>query len=67
LNSTISMKWDNQTKTLTIGERKGTFAGMLTNRKFNFVLVQKDNGAGVTQGKTTRAIIYNGKSASIKF
>ena len=67
LNSTISMKWDNQTKTLTIGERKGTFAGMLTNRKFNFVLVQKGNGAGVTQGKTTRAIIYNGKSASIKF
>ena len=67
LNSTISMKWDNQTKTLTIGERKGTFAGMLTNRKFNFVLVQKGNGAGVTQRKTTRAIIYNGKSASIKF
>ena len=67
LNSTISMKWDNQTKTLTIGERKGTFAGMLTNRKFNFVLVQKGNGAGVAQGKTTRAIIYNGKSASIKF
>jgi len=67
LNSTISMKWDNQTKTLSIGERKGTFAGMLTNRKFNFVLVHKGNGAGVAQGKTTRVIIYNGKSTSIKF
>lgn len=67
LNSTISMKWDNQTKTLSIGERKGTFAGMLTNRKFNFVLVQKGNVTGIAPGKTTRAMIYNGKSASIKF
>lgn len=67
LNSTISMKWDNQTKTLTIGERKGSFAEMLTNRKFKFVLVQKGNGTGVAPGKTTKVVSYNGKSASIKF
>jgi alpha-D-xyloside xylohydrolase len=64
--STISMKWDNQSRTLTICERKGSFAGMLTTRKFNFVLVKKGNGAGVLPGKTTKVVVYNGKSVIIQ-
>lgn len=66
LNSTITLKWDNRSRTLSIGERKGNFGGMLTTRKFNFVVVQKGNGVGVTAGKTTKTVVYKGKSISVK-
>jgi alpha-D-xyloside xylohydrolase len=66
LKSTITMKWNDASKTLTIGERKGSFSGMLTTRKFNLVMVQKGTGVGVQPGKTAKAIVYKGKSVSIK-
>jgi len=67
LNSTITMKWDNQSKTLTIGERKGSFKGMLKNRTFNIVLVSQQNGIG-TMGSVqfTKTVRYNGKVKSVK-
>ncbi|HJV78960.1 MAG TPA: glycoside hydrolase family 31 protein [Paludibacter sp.] len=64
--STIQLKWNDQSKTLSIGERKGNFGGMLTTRKFNFVVVQKGNGVGVTAGKTTKTVVYKGKGISLK-
>lgn len=67
INSTISMKWDDKSKTLTIGERKGSFPGMLTTRKFDFVLVDKGNGIGVAPVKINKKVVYNGKSMNIKF
>ena len=42
--STITFNWDNAKKTLTIGDRKGAFPGMLAERKFNIVLVSKNKG-----------------------
>ena len=32
--STIELKWDDETRTLTIGDRKGNFPGMLQTRRF---------------------------------
>jgi len=66
--STIQMKWDDQSKTLTIGERKGSFPGMLKSRTFNIVLVNKQNGTGVTVAtKFNKTVTYIGKSKSVKF
>lgn len=66
LKSTITMKWDDASKKLTIGERKGSFAGMLTTRRFNFVLVQKGTGIGIAPSKLKKNLVYNGKAITVK-
>jgi len=45
--ATIPMHWDDVSKTLTIGERKGSFPGMLESREFRIVLVGLDHGVDV--------------------
>ncbi len=66
--STITFTWNNVKKILTIGQRKGTFPGMLKERAFNIVLVNKNNGTGV--GVSTlfdKMIIYSGGKDIINF
>ncbi|HOT15637.1 MAG TPA: glycoside hydrolase family 31 protein [Bacteroidales bacterium] len=66
--STVSFSWNNQKRTLSIGERKGSFPGMLTNRVFNIVLVGKGKGTGsVLSAKFDKAITYSGKKQVVKF
>jgi alpha-D-xyloside xylohydrolase len=67
LKSTITMKWDNASKTLTIGEREGSFTGMLKSRKFNIVLVDKQTGKGISVAtKFNKTIVYTGQAKSVK-
>ncbi|MDP4271305.1 MAG: glycoside hydrolase family 31 protein, partial [Bacteroidota bacterium] len=65
--STITFKWNDKSKTLTIGDRKGKFKGMLNSRKFNIVMVGKANGTGDIPGKADKTVAYNGKSLNVKF
>ena len=53
----IPMIWNNASRQLTIGARKGTYEGMLKNRKFTVVL----------QDGSRKAVDYNGKRVSVKF
>lgn len=65
--STISFTWNDAKKTLTISDRKGSFPGMLTGRKFNIVRVAKNKGTG--SNATTRfdkEVSYNGKKLVVK-
>jgi alpha-D-xyloside xylohydrolase len=64
--STIQFKWFDKTKTLTIGECKGTFPGMLTTREFNFVVVESGKGVGDTSAKVNKKIVYKGKQLTLK-
>ncbi|WP_153637960.1 TIM-barrel domain-containing protein [Prolixibacter sp. NT017] len=57
--STITFNWNNARKILTINSRKGTFPGMLGQRKFRIILVSPNNGAGKT-------VTYTGKKLSVK-
>ena len=64
--SDIPMSYNDKTRTLTIGERKGSFKGMKENRDFNVVLIDPAHpvkDAYTAQGK---AVKYNGKSVSVK-
>ncbi len=54
--STIVMKWNDKSRTLTIGKRNGSFEGMQVERKFN---VHFHNAAG-------KSIEYNGGAKSVK-
>lgn len=65
--STITFSWDDRKKTLTISDRKGTFPGMLDNRKFNIVVVDTGKGVGEnTVDKGDKEVIYTGKKTVIK-
>jgi len=60
--ATIPFHWDDAKQTLTIGERKGAFPGMLTERRFHIVFVGKGHGAGVTaESKPDKVVSYSGK------
>ena len=54
--SEIPFSWNEANKTLTIGTRKGTFEGMLKNRKFT---VKSIDG-------TTKKVTYRGKEIKVK-
>ncbi|HOK66923.1 MAG TPA: glycoside hydrolase family 31 protein [Anaerohalosphaeraceae bacterium] len=56
--STIEFRWNEQEKTLTIGERKGSFDGMLKNRTFQIVFVRDNYGTGIEITKQPDALLY---------
>jgi alpha-D-xyloside xylohydrolase len=63
--STIDFAWNEKAKRLTIGQRKGTFSGMLSNRKFSIVLVSRENSTNAKKRKNL-VVTYSGNSMNIK-
>ena len=57
--TTIGFKWDDKAQKLTIGERKGSYDGMLTSRKFNVVIIK--NGVAAP----AKAVSYSGSAIEI--
>lgn len=65
--STISFRWNDKERTLTIGGREGEFSGMLNTRKFRVVLVDKGQGTGdKLSKKVTKVVTYKGKEIKIR-
>lgn len=63
----IPMTWNEATKTLTIGARRGSFPGMLAERTFNIVVVTPENGFGDAHAtKFDATIHYTGEEVSIQ-
>ena len=63
----ISFHWDNASRTLTVGGKKGNFTGSLANRKFNIVMVTDTKGTGEQLSKQADKVInYKGAAISIK-
>ncbi len=52
----IPFRWNDKTRTLTIGERKGQYKGMLQKRQFRVVVVGQD---------TDRVVEYTGAAVSL--
>ncbi len=52
--STILFTWNQKSKTLTIGDAKGSFPGMLSIRKFKIVLINGDRT--IRSGKIKRVV-----------
>ncbi|HKM94545.1 MAG TPA: TIM-barrel domain-containing protein [Prolixibacteraceae bacterium] len=66
--STITFKWNDAKKTLTIEDRKGSFPGILKKRKFNIVRVLKNKAVGIDPiHQFDKSIVYEGKKIIIKF
>jgi len=64
--STISFSWNDVKRTLTINDRKGSFAGMISKRKFNIVLVSEVKDAGVNITDKVNSVSYIGKKIVVK-
>jgi len=65
--STITFKWDDAKKELSISDRNGSFPGMIAQRKFNIVKVSKNNGVGMGKVKQyDKVITYNGKKVVVQ-
>jgi alpha-D-xyloside xylohydrolase len=64
--STILFSWDDATRTLTIGDRAGSFPGMIEKRAFRVVFVSEGHGTGggLTEN-ADRTVRYLGKKISV--
>ncbi len=64
--SLIPVRYDDSQRTLTIGQRQGTYEGMREQRSFNVVFVTPDNPAPLEYGgKVTRTVEYDGSEITI--
>ena len=64
--ATIPLHWDDKTQTLTIGDRKGEFPGMLENRSFRVVFVRENHGVGVNASdEPDKVVQYSGKQINV--
>jgi alpha-D-xyloside xylohydrolase len=67
VHATIAIQWNEATQTLNIGERKGTFPGMLESRTFQIVFVNDNHGAGIgLADHVDKTVRYAGQSLSVK-
>ena len=64
--ATIPFSYDDTTHRFTIGQRKGSFPGMLKNRKFMVELVQKDHATPLNLYSPRGILVtYTGKPMTI--
>jgi len=64
--ATIPIRWDESTRTLTLGARQGSYPGMAGQRTFNIVWVSSGHGAGVNPVQSIdKTIHYDGTAISV--
>jgi alpha-D-xyloside xylohydrolase len=68
VHATIAFHWEDGKRRLTIDDRKGSFPGMLKERRFEIVIVGKDHGIGVeTTGTPDKVVTYRGERQVAEF
>jgi len=64
--ATIPFHWDDSKQTLTIGDRKGEFPGMLRDRTFRVVFAAENHGVGVAPTDNADKVVqYSGKQVTV--
>ena len=64
--ATIPIHWDDASRTLTIGERKGTFPGMLESRTFTVIVVDPAHPSGFAPDASGTEVTYEGAEITCK-
>jgi alpha-D-xyloside xylohydrolase len=65
-HATIPLYWDDAANTLTIGDRKGQFPGMLESRSFRVVFVRENHGVGINSAdEADKVVQYSGKQITV--
>ncbi|HXT10796.1 MAG TPA: TIM-barrel domain-containing protein [Candidatus Angelobacter sp.] len=67
-SSRIPIHWNDQAKTLTIGERSGSFKGMLRTRTFDVVVISKGKPRAYDSASVpTKSVKYTGREIKLSF
>lgn len=65
--SLIPLRWDDHTATLMIGQRRGTFAGMLQRRTLNIVFINNDKPVEFSfDPAIDRTVVYDGQPVAVR-
>ena len=65
--ATIDIRYDDAAKTVTFSQRKGTFPGMLRQRRFNVVLVTRDAPKPLNlDNPEGKMVQYSGKAVTVR-
>ena len=65
-HATIPIHWTDSTRSLTIGDRKGEFPGMIARRTFKVVLTGNGHGTGIDPtAEPDKSVQYDGKSVTV--
>ena len=63
----IPIQWNETARTLTIGQREGSFPGMLTERTFQIVVVAKTKPVGFASTPAVdQTVHYRGEAIQVK-
>jgi alpha-D-xyloside xylohydrolase len=66
-HSVVPLKWSEAEKTLTIGDRVGTYAGLPKQLTFNIVWVTPNHGTGeIVEQRPDRTVLYSGTSIVVR-
>lgn len=65
--ATIPIRWEEAREVLTIGDREGSFPGMLKERTFHVVMVREGHGVGVDATvEHDQAVAYAGAEKGVR-
>ena len=64
--ATIPIHWDDASRTLTLGERKGAFPGMLKERTFTVIVVDPGHPSGFAPDASGTEVRYDGTEVTCK-
>lgn len=65
--ATYELTWNDATKSLTIGARKGRYPGLVRKRTLNLVLVGPANASAIEAANASKSITYTGRPLTVKF
>jgi alpha-D-xyloside xylohydrolase len=65
--ATYELVWNDAARTLTVGARRGSFAGMVPRRDLDVVLMGRPGRGGTDPQPATRRIAYAGKATTVHF
>jgi len=62
--ATYELVWNDRAKTLTIGPRRGGFAGLVPQRRLNLMLMTSGKAAALAPA--TKSVLYRGKAIVVR-
>ena len=66
MHSTIPLHWDDASRTLTIGDRQGSFPGMPASHTFDIVFVGENHGSGIAPtSRPDKVVQYSGQRRTV--
>ena len=65
--ATYDLVWNDRARTLTVGARQGSFAGMVRQRALDIVLMTAANAGGYEPLRATRQVNYAGLRTVVRF